>query len=118
MKEPILTRDTIQKVAWIVIGSMVLIQVFAYLLNQIFGVGSNVRLGTGFMLIIIAGIVMFSFILLMRAQRKDPQLSKINLVIMLIAVAALIFLLLNMKAWVPEIFTEAVYDLQSIFGMI
>lgn len=118
MKKPILTRDAIQKVAWVVIGSMVLIQIFAYLLNQIFGVGSNVRLGTGFMLIIIIGIVMVALTLVMRAERQEITMSRVNIAIMLIAVGILIFLLLNIKTWVPEIFTAAVFDLQSLLGMI
>ena len=118
MKKPILTRDAIQKVAWVVIASMVLIQVVAYLLNQLFGVGGNVRLGMGFMLLIIAGIVMIALTLVMRAERDNITMSKINMFIMLVAAGILLFLLFNIKAWVPDIFEQAVFDLQSLLGMI
>ena len=114
-KGPILERETLQRVAWVVIGSLIMIQIVAYLLNQVFGVGGNVRLGLGFMLLIIAGIVMVTFNLVMRYEGASP---KINFVVILITLAILIFLLINIKAWVPEIFTGAVYDLQSLFGLI
>ena len=118
MKKPFLAGNTLQKIAWVVIGSMVLIQVVAYLLNQLFGVGGNVRLGTGFMLLIILGIVMVAFTLIMRQQREDAHMSKVNIAIMLLAVGILIFLLLNIKAWVPDIFSQAVFDLKSMIGII
>jgi len=117
-KEPILQRETLQRVAWVVIGSLIMIQIVAYLLNQVFGVGGNIRLGLGFMLLIIAGIVMVTFNLVMRYEHMDPRTSKINFVVILITLGILIFLLINIKAWVPEIFTEAVFDLKSMIGII
>jgi len=110
--------DTLQKVFWVILGSMAMIQIVAYLLNQVFGVGSNIRLGMGFMLLIVVGVVMFSFTLLMRAQSKEVTMSKINMFIMLVAVAALIFLLLNLNQLVPGIFEQAVFDLKSVIGLV
>ena len=118
MANPYWKQDTLQKIFWVVVGGMVLTQVVAYLLNQMFGVGGNVRLGMGFMLLIIAGIIMIALTLVMRAERENFVMSKVNMVIMLIAIAILIFLLLNIKAFVPEIFEQAVFDMQSIFSLV
>ena len=118
MKSSYWNVDVMQKIFWIVGGALVLIQIGAYLANSWFGVGGSIKLGLGFMLIIILGVIMVPLILMMRAQRQDITMSKINMFIMLISAAILIFLLLNIKTLVPEIFTAAVYDLQSIFGMV
>ena len=111
------TTDTLQKIFWVVVGSMVLIQVVAYLLNQLFGVGGNVKLGLGFMLLIIAGMIVISLSWVMKAERTNIAANKASMFIALVALGILIFLLLNIKAWVPEIFEQAIWDMQAIIGL-
>jgi len=108
----------LQKLFWLIFIGLIFLTFGWNLIQSIFNIDKSINFGLGWMLILIAGLVMSSFILMQRAQRKDPQMSKVNLVIMLIAMAVLIFLILNIKTLVPSIFTAAVFDLQSLFGMI
>jgi len=101
----------------LVVGlGLILIQVVAYGLNQVFGVGGNVRLGLGFMLLIVLGIITLPYII-MQQKEVDPTQGKVKFIFIFIAAAILLFLLLKFKSLVPEIFEQAVYDLQSILGV-
>ena len=107
----------LQKLFWLIFIGLIVLTFGWNLVQSIFSIDKTINFGLGWVLIMIAGLVMGSFILMQRAQRKDPQMSKVNLVIMLIAMGVLIFLLLNIKQLVPSIFTQAVFDLKSMIGM-
>jgi len=77
----------------------------------------QINFGLGWMLLILAGIVIAVFMLISRTRGENPQLDRTSLVIMLIAIGILLFLLLNIKSIVPSIFQQAVFDLQSIIGL-
>jgi len=111
-------EDTIKIAIWVIVGSMVLIQVGAYLLNQIFGVGGNVRLGAGFLLVILVGVIILSLSLVLKKENSSIQDNKMSIFFILLTLAILIFLMLNIKSLVPEIFTQAVFDLKSMIGII
>ena len=111
-------ENTIKIAIWVIIGSMVIIQIGAYLANQLFGVGSNVRLGLGFMLIILVGIIVLSLNLVLKSENQSIQDNKIRIFFILMTLAILIFLMLNIKSLVPEIFEQAVFDLKSMIGIV
>jgi len=108
----------LQKLFWLIFIGLIVLTFGWSLIQSMFNISKSINFGLGWMLILIAGLIMGAFILMQRAQRKDPQMSKVNLVIMLIAMGVIIFLLLNIKQLVPSIFENAVFDLKSMIGMI
>ena len=118
MKSTIFEDFNLQKLFWLIFIGLIALTFLWTVVRNLFSIDKSINLGLGWMLIIIGMIIMGAFILMQKVQGKDPQMSRINSAIMLIAIGILIFLLLNIKQLVPSIFTAAVYDLQSIFGMI
>jgi len=107
----------LQKLFWIIAIGLVTLTFGWNIIQQVFGIDKSINFGLGWVLIMIAGLIMGAFILLQRAQRRDITMSRVNLAIMLIAMGILIFLLLNIKQLVPSIFQQAVFDLKSMIGM-
>lgn len=109
-------RFDVEKLIYMIGGGLILIQLFAYLLNQLFGIGGHIRLGIGFLLIAALIFVTLPYKML-RMDSQDPHFNRMKFVYMFIAAVILIFILLQFRALVPEIFEMSVSQLASMVGL-
>ena len=91
-------------------------QVIAYLIGLAWEPASHVKLGVGFLMLTVAAGALIPLTFLKMKYQGD-MVGRADILIFVLIMALVIFLLLQLKVLVPQIFSIAAVDLGRTFGL-
>ena len=109
--------DEPSKLILIILISLIIFQIVSYLIGLVYGPASEIRLGWAILLIALALSIFLAFSIVYRRFSLGYAYTRGDIFVLLLIVGGMAFLLMKLPDLVPQVFSVATGQLQSIFGL-